>query len=59
MAKQLRIGLTGCIGMGKSTTLEMFKKRGIVTWCADEAVTRLYSYNGKACLLYTSPSPRD
>ena len=48
MAKQLRIGLTGCIGMGKSTTLEMFKTRGIVTWCADEAVTRLYSYNGKA-----------
>ena len=58
MAKQLRIGLTGCIGMGKSTTLEMFKKRGIVTWCADEAVTRLYSYNGKAVAHIKKISPQ-
>ena len=48
MTKQLKIGLTGSIGMGKSTTLKMFKERKILTWCADEAVTRLYSYNGAA-----------
>ena len=48
MTKQLKIGLTGSIGMGKSTTLKMFKKRKILTWCADEAITRLYSHNGAA-----------
>ena len=48
MTKQLKIGLTGSIGMGKSTTLKIFKERKILTWCADEAVTRLYSCNGAA-----------
>ena len=58
MTKQLKIGLTGSIGMGKSTTLKMFKKRKILTWCADEAITRLYSCNGAAIEQIKKISPK-
>ena len=46
MRRQILIGLTGCIGMGKSTTLKMFKSKGIMSWCADEVVTGLYDSGG-------------
>ena len=52
------IGLTGSIGMGKSTIAEMFRENGVPTHDADEAVHYLMKPEGQAFPIISKVFPQ-
>jgi dephospho-CoA kinase len=52
-----RLGLTGSIGMGKTTTAALFAAEGIPVWDADATVHKLYAPDGAATQIIAALFP--
>jgi len=52
------LGLTGSIGMGKTTTAKIFADNGIPVWDADTAVHYLYKHDARTLKAFNSIIPQ-